>query len=312
VFHVRQSTPQLYFGDSIDWEYEGNGGLRFGAFLAYDADECGPPPVGAIDRGLVAPQGYTIQSGVEVSCDAGPPPFLGGACDTARLGTDFDLLVTNDRAQDAFLNVLVDWDRNGIWLGEVVTCQGTAPEWAIRNLPVSPTGATPTLLSTLASAAVPLGPDPGYVWVRFTLSDLPVTPPGGLDWDGSNASADWTFAPIGETEDYLLRIDTGAVGVADAEVAPPPTGLAACAPNPFTDRTAIRFALAHESEVQVAVYDVRGRLVRTLVTGRVSAGAHAAAWDGATDGGGRAPAGIYFVQMRADGVRRTRKLALQR
>ena len=47
-----------------------------------------------------------------------------------------------------------------------------------------------------------IGPNAGYVWVRFSITERPVSPTGG-PWDGSGNFED------GETEDYLLRVDAG-------------------------------------------------------------------------------------------------------
>jgi hypothetical protein len=62
------------------------------------------------------------------------------------------------------------------------------------------------------------------------------------------------------------------------------------------------------SPVAVRVFDVRGRLVRDVVAGRLPAGAHAVDWDG-RDGSGRpVPAGVYFVRARIAGYAATARL----
>ncbi|MBK7366331.1 MAG: hypothetical protein IPJ04_00095 [Candidatus Eisenbacteria bacterium] len=53
--------------------------------------------------------------------------------------------------------------------------------------------------------------------------------------------------------------------------------------------------------MNAGVYDVAGRLVRTLQRGTLTAGAHELEWDGNTDAGRAAEAGLYFVRMTADG-----------
>lgn len=73
-------------------------------------------------------------------------------------------------------------------------------------------------------------------------------------------------------------------------------------PNPFNPQTRVVFALERAGSARVDVFDVTGRLVRTLVDGRLAAGEHAVVWDGrATDGQPQA-SGTYFVRMRAGGV----------
>ncbi len=83
-------------------------------------------------------------------------------------------------------------------------------------------------------------------------------------------------------------------------------------PNPFNPATEIRFTLPADQAVRLAVYDVSGRLVRTLVDETRLAGDHAARWDG-TDRSGRAVAsGTYFARLTGRGVNQVRSMALIR
>jgi hypothetical protein len=87
-------------------------------------------------------------------------------------------------------------------------------------------------------------------------------------------------------------------------------GIASIYPNPFNPRTTVKFTLAARTDVTVAVYDVRGALVRTLVQGTLGAGEHTAGWDG-TDMHGQAVAtGVYFTRMIAGSFEQTRKMVL--
>ena len=74
------------------------------------------------------------------------------------------------------------------------------------------------------------------------------------------------------------------------------------APNPFNPRTTLRFDVARGGPVTLAVYDLAGRLVRTLVSGALGAGPHQAAWDGRDGSGRMVAAGAYVARLRADGV----------
>ncbi len=82
------------------------------------------------------------------------------------------------------------------------------------------------------------------------------------------------------------------------EVVPPPAlAVLGAAPNPFNPRTTIRYAVPVAGRVTLAIHDLRGRLVRTLVDAERSAAVHEAVWDG-TDGSGRAVAsGAYLVRL---------------
>jgi hypothetical protein len=68
-------------------------------------------------------------------------------------------------------------------------------------------------------------------------------------------------------------------------------------PNPAREGTQVSFRVPRAQDVQLTVVDVRGRAVRTLAAGRFAAGPHVRPWDGRTDRGDRAPAGVYFVRL---------------
>ncbi|HPF71047.1 MAG TPA: FlgD immunoglobulin-like domain containing protein, partial [Candidatus Krumholzibacteria bacterium] len=81
-------------------------------------------------------------------------------------------------------------------------------------------------------------------------------------------------------------------------------------PNPFNPATTIRWALPTAGDLSVEIFDVRGRLVRTLIDGAAPAGPGAARWDGRTGDGRTAAAGVYFYRVRAGGDERVGKMAL--
>lgn len=81
-------------------------------------------------------------------------------------------------------------------------------------------------------------------------------------------------------------------------------------PNPFNPETRIDFRLERGGRVELKVYGVTGRHVRTLVEGDRPAGAHDAVWDGRDDGGRPVAAGIYFYRLTAPGIRESRRMVL--
>jgi hypothetical protein len=82
--------------------------------------------------------------------------------------------------------------------------------------------------------------------------------------------------------------------------------------NPFTDMTHIFYSIPASTDVRLTICDVRGRIVRVLVSGRVPAGYHSAVWDGRSRKGDRLASGVYFVHLAAAGTRRTVKAVLER
>jgi len=83
-------------------------------------------------------------------------------------------------------------------------------------------------------------------------------------------------------------------------------------PNPFNPAGTLRYSLAERSRVRIAVYDVAGRLVRTLVDEVRDVGRHAVAWDGRSDAGTDLASAVYFVRYDAGGRTVLRKAALLR
>jgi len=195
VGHLAGKT-EVHFGQSVDFESDGNGGLC--AWPPYDNDECSGPP----DAGLIRPDSYTISGGVEMTCVPGAAGIpIGRVCTTASWGPNIDIDVTNLWPSTMFVNVLVDWNQDGNWAGASACGAGAAPEHVLQNFPV-PSGFSGPL-SLLAPPSFKVGPNPGFVWVRFTIGEVPV--PAG--WNGAH-----TF-DLGETEDYLLRVADVGGGV---------------------------------------------------------------------------------------------------
>jgi aminopeptidase N len=86
-----------------------------------------------------------------------------------------------------------------------------------------------------------------------------------------------------------------------------------CRPNPFVGTTHLRYAVpgsGHSTRVSLCVYDLAGRLVRTLWEGSQSPGYHSLNWDGRTNDGKIAPPGSYFARLVVGDQSRTQKMIL--
>jgi len=81
-------------------------------------------------------------------------------------------------------------------------------------------------------------------------------------------------------------------------------------PNPFNNQTTITFALPESRQVQLAIYDVTGRLVKNLAGGEFSAGEHRLTWAGMNDQGEIVPSGIYFYRLSAGDWSAVQRLVL--
>jgi len=81
-------------------------------------------------------------------------------------------------------------------------------------------------------------------------------------------------------------------------------------PNPFNPNATIEYSLVEKGRVRLAIYDVTGRLVRTLVNGVRSAGDQRVIWDGKNDRGSFAGSGVYVYQLEAGSTSLTGKMSL--
>ncbi len=81
-------------------------------------------------------------------------------------------------------------------------------------------------------------------------------------------------------------------------------------PNPFNPRTEIYFSLGQSDDVTVDVYDVTGRLVRTLHRGILPSGEHAVRWDGRDDKGRGLASGVYFTRVATEAKMSEQKMLL--
>jgi len=126
---------------------------------------------------------------------------------------------------------------------------------------------------------------------------------------GHNAPRGWGI--FGQ----LKRVGVGASGVEGGEIAfpgPVDATFGPVSPNPLGSRSVVRFWTSGPTEANLTLYDVQGRLQRTLVSGQVPAGEHLLSWDGRNAYGQRLPAGVYFFRLEAAGKTFTEKVVLLR
>jgi hypothetical protein len=127
---------------------------------------------------------------------------------------------------------------------------------------------------------------------------------------GVAVSGNWAFVAAGFEGLHIFPAQCD-VSVTAAPVAPVWDGglkLAPPAPNPFARTTALSFTLPARQTACVAVYDVTGRLVRTIVHEVFPEGGHTAIWNGRDHQGQRVGGGTYFVRLQAGGEMMTRKV----
>lgn len=196
--------------------------------------------------------------------------------------------IHSDREQDGYLYVAGN-DGLKIWLnGEQVLVAEEMSEKLLENeaMPISlRRGANPVMVK---------------VYNRFGPSSLALV---AGDKDGD------TLPGI----EYTLEPEAPVTAVVDEESGRPPGfELGANFPNPFNPETVIPYSLPERTHVQLAVYDVRGARVRTLVDRELIGGRHLTRWDGRDDAGRAVASGVYLYQLSAGAQQMTRKLLLLR
>ncbi len=152
-----------------------------------------------------------------------------------------------------------------------------------------------------------VGRDASYLWngSSMELISSPVT--GYLH--GVSGTADCSVFTVGDAGRLLYAGDSVIVSV-ETPQQPDKFMLMQNYPNPFNPNTAICFNLDRPDMVNLAVFDVNGRLIRTLISGNVAAGRGSIEWDGTNSQGNPVSSGIYFCRLKAGGKVLARKMVL--
>jgi hypothetical protein len=199
--------------------------------------------------------------------------------------------------------------------------------WSVDNLaPAVPTGLS--LAYNTGSGNVLAWdecPDEDFDYFVIYRSEDPEFLPGPGDIVQMVSGTDWLdtvdegwryFYKItavdfnGNESDFALTATTTG---SDDPAVPEAFALGQNVPNPFNPSTTIYYdVLDGGGEVSIRIFDVAGRLVRTLVEGHQAAGSKSVTWSGANDHGQSVSSGIYFYRMTAPGFTRTRKMVLLR
>jgi hypothetical protein len=146
---------------------------------------------------------------------------------------------------------------------------------------------------------------------------------GRLSGNGTNGSVVIGEAIVGRASANGLKLGAGSLGLWIAALDLPTDvageGPAArqrfemppAAPNPFNPRTTIHYVVPGQGErVRLSVFDLRGRLVRTLLDAPLPAGAGSVVWDGVDAAGQVVASGTYLVELTAGRDRAVQKVTL--
>ena len=101
--------------------------------------------------------------------------------------------------------------------------------------------------------------------------------------------------------------------IADHTSSPAMAWLGSAYPNPFRGSTNVKFNKIDNSPTTVAIYNIKGQLVRTLINNsKLSPGEHIVAWDGKADSGQIVATGMYFIKIESESYSAMRKMILMK
>ena len=81
-------------------------------------------------------------------------------------------------------------------------------------------------------------------------------------------------------------------------------------PNPFNPMTRLDYLLPRRSDVSIRVYNMLGQEIITLLEQEQSYGKYSVLWNGLDKSGKQVASGVYFTELRAGSIRKTRKMLL--
>jgi len=118
--------------------------------------------------------------------------------------------------------------------------------------------------------------------------------------------------PVNDTIVIPVDLTVTVTSAVDDNILPRAVQLTGAVPNPFNPATDLKFSLPRDAAVSLKLYDVSGRLVRSLLNENLPAGHHEVRWNGRDDSGRSVASGTYFVRMLVDGVSSVKSMALVR
>ena len=133
-----------------------------------------------------------------------------------------------------------------------------------------------------------------------------------ITWWGTGALNDFSEAGYGDSRGFIVEYEHTPAPVSGPESGAARALLGSPSPNPFNPRTTIAFDLPESGPVRLCVFDVAGRLVRTLVDESLPRGSHEAAWDGRDSSGREAASGSYLARLEFGAKVETVRMGLVR
>ena len=109
---------------------------------------------------------------------------------------------------------------------------------------------------------------------------------------------------------YALQ--EGQPKIPGGHIPPVKWGIAGISPNPSTNKVSILYSVSPNVAADLAIYDASGRSIRRIAHDPGKSSLSVAIWDGRDDNGNAMASGVYFVALKQDSRRDTRKLVILR
>ncbi|SYZ71994.1 hypothetical protein TRIP_C20109 [Candidatus Zixiibacteriota bacterium] len=148
----------------------------------------------------------------------------------------------------------------------------------------------------------------GTSWQVINLDHVPLSLYVDITCAVTDHSGNIWFGTNGEGV-AVIKVEPMAVSARN-DPRPNRFYLGANYPNPFNPATSFEFSLPARSEVDITIFDILGRKVRTLLHDSRPAGSYIMRWEGRNDDGTPAPTGFYFYRLKTEREATTRKMLL--
>ncbi len=236
----------------------------------------------AADDGVIGQELWKLvsaQPGVTITATPQNPPVTippGGGF------FDFDVTIVNNMATQFTGNY---WNTVTLPNGEEV-----GPQLGPFNVTIAPGDS----FSTTLTMEVPARPPAATYGFNMKVGNFPNNV---LDVDSFTFTK--TGAPSSAKTTASFSAEDWETGMSNIVTTLADFALMQNYPNPFNPSTTISFSLPEASNVTLAIYNLRGQLIRTLHSGALSAGHHRMVWDGRDSHGVKVASGVYLYRLEA-------------
>lgn len=209
-----------------------------------------------------------------------------------------------------FRNFNLNLVSGGLSQGNVFVYRGTSALWGNIEIHYTYADSTPAdrfndIWVATSGTTVPVGWDQSgnartFFYNSSSQAILSSVYLGGI------VEGAYPYTQLRAVSGYLWKLGIANTFVDEMEK-PSEFALLACYPNPFNPVTTIAFDVPVSSPVEVAIYDITGKRVATIVNSVMEAGKHSTTWDASA-----LPSGVYFARMISGNFTATQKLVLMK